>query len=126
MDFICSCSISESIYPDAQIYILFAVCIAILSILCALVKDTAEVSVDNWILSSIVSLPLAHVLLNSFWNLGTCKGRFLDLFNLGVHIGSLFLVLLMIVAVGRRIRKVKDQELKRSIRPIPVSFIEQE
>ena len=109
----------KNFFPDSQIYIIFGVCIAILSLIYSLSKDRADVSVGVWIPALMIVIPWLHIFWAVFFELiETDASSFEKRLNLIWHLVSVLFVFFLIHAIGPIVEEVKRQDSKKAIIPV--------
>ena len=110
-------------FPAPQAYIIFAICIAILSLLSSLTKDRSDVSIGNWMLSLIIVVPWLYLFSAVLFELMKDDPLISDneLFEKRIHLiwhmVSILLIFFMIQSAGQIIGNVKGQDKKKAIIP---------
>lgn len=108
-------------FPDSAIYIVFGVCIAVLSLLASLTKDEEDVGVGTVVVILIIIIPWAHMFsavayeIYKLYDLGCLfseKGINLVWQGMGI-----VLILYMIVKSAQVVRKTKLRRARRASTP---------
>ena len=106
-------------FPDSQIYIIFGVCIAILSLIFSLSKDRVDVHVGGSMLSLIIVIPWLHMFWAVLFELIKQDPFSLEkTINLIWHMVSVLFVFFLIYAIGPIIGGIEKQDRKKAVTPV--------
>lgn len=104
---------SNHLYPDSQIYIIFGICIAILSIVAGLSKDRVDLGISENLVPLIVLVPLFHIIYSVVEKMDE-SGYSVDRIW---HLGSIVIIYFLIHHTGKVLGDIVKQNAKKSFVP---------
>ena len=104
---------SNDLYPDSQIYIIFGICIAILSIIAGLSKERVDLGISENIIPLIILVPWFHITYSILKRIDE-SGYSLDRVW---HLASIVIIYFLIQQTGKILGNIFRQNAKKSFVP---------